>query len=122
MAARNCFDHRMLKSSGEMQNTWKKKTMGEEDEPALRDPNEDPICAGGVEFDRIEEECNELFDSEVLKSCTAVLDPDVFKNACKADLCTSPGPETRGDLVKNYIKSCGDRIDIDDLECTCSSL
>ena len=94
------------------------KYPDEEDEPPPRNPDDPITCANGLEFEEIEKQCEDLFDSEILRSCVNILDPENFLNACKADLCVRPGPETRGDIIKTYIEDCGDKKDEpDDLEC-----
>ena len=94
------------------------KYPDEEDEPPPRKPEDPIVCAEGIEFNDVDKECEDLFDAEILKSCVEILDPEDFIDACKADLCVNPGPETKGDIIKTYIESCGDKRDEpDDLEC-----
>ena len=94
------------------------KYSGEPEEPPLKDPEEIQICAEGVDFADIERQCEELFDQEILKSCTEAFDPKDYKNACKVDLCANPGPETKSEILKNYIHDCTDMRDDNELKCS----
>ena len=94
------------------------KYPGEQEEPPLKDPEEVQVCAEGVDFADIEQQCEKLFDQEILKSCTEVFDPKDYKNACKVDLCANPGPETKSEILKNYIHDCTDMRDDNELKCS----
>ena len=70
------------------------------------------------DFADIEQQCEKLFDQEILKACTEVFDPKDYKNACKVDLCANPGPETKSEILKNYIHDCTDMRDDNELKCS----
>ena len=97
-------------------NDW--KHPGESEEPPIKDPGEIQVCAEGVNFADVEQQCEELFDEAILKSCIDYFDPSDYINACKVDLCANPGPETKSEILKTYIHDCTDRRDDNELKCS----